>query len=158
MKLKSRKIGFIKIILIILINIFNIVLILLSFHCKECIKRYSKFCQVCLNEILFDGLNIASREETIKEIIVNNKSIARYGDGEFEIIFGNRISFQDSNKFLKNKLLEVLNSNLDNLLIGLNIPYQQKYLNSRPNYGRIFWETWFKLHKFSLAKIIKEIY
>jgi glycosyltransferase family protein len=122
----------------------------------KCIKKYDKFCIICSKEILFEGINIASREKTLDEILFNNKSIARFGDGEFEIIFGNKILFQERNEILKNKLFEVLNSNLDNLLIGINIPYKQKYLNSRPNSGKIFWDVWFNLHKFSLAKIINK--
>lgn len=46
----------------------------------------------------FNGLNIASREETLNEII-NNKLLLRLGDGEFKIIFILGIGFHKSSKF-----------------------------------------------------------
>ena len=155
-KVKTRLLNIIKIITIILINGFNIFFLVISNICKNCTKKNDHFCKICSNEILFDGLYIASREKTLNEIIFNNKSITRFGDGEFEIIFGNKILFQERSQILKNKLLEVLNSNFDNLLIGINIPYKQKYLKYRTDFGKRFWKDWFNSHKFSLAKIINK--
>ena len=74
----------------------------------------------------------------------NNKSIARFGDGEFKIIFGLGIGFHKSSKLLKAKLLNVLNSNLNNLLIGINMPYHEYELNIRPDSWRDYWKNYIK--------------
>ena len=68
-------------------------------------------CSECQFNMIFQGLKVHSEEETLNEIIVNNKSISRFGDGEFKLIFGHSIRFQKFNKTLSKKLIEVLNSN-----------------------------------------------
>jgi hypothetical protein len=83
----------------------------------------------CPKEIIFKGLNILSEEETLDEIIKKNKSISRFGDGEFNLIFGEEIGFQKVNKTLIKKLREVLKKKRRSLLIGINIPYNNCYLN-----------------------------
>ena len=74
-------------------------------------KNSNKKCLKCPLNVLFKGLKVFSEEETLNEIIINNKSIARYGDGEFCLIFGSSIRFQKYNKILSNRLIKVLNSN-----------------------------------------------
>jgi len=125
----------------------------LSTFCKKCKLNYNEICKYCPREIVFKGLNIASREETLNEIISNNKSIARFGDGEFKIIFGRGIGFHKSSKLLKKGLLNVLNSNLDNLMIGLNIPYREIELNIRPDDWRDYWKKY--INKY-ITKNLKE--
>lgn len=62
---------------------------------------------------------VASVEETIDEIVKNNCSIARFGDGEIKLTAGKSISFQDSSDFITKKMREVLSSDVDGLLIGI---------------------------------------
>jgi glycosyltransferase family protein len=64
---------------------------------------------------------IMTIEETIDEIVRNNKSIARFGDGEFGIMFGiQRWRFQRNDERLAERLREVVTSQDDNILIGIN--------------------------------------
>lgn len=64
---------------------------------------------------------IMTLEETIDEIVLHKKSIARFGDGEFGIMFGvSRWRFQREDEKLAKRLREVIASNEENLLIGLN--------------------------------------
>ncbi|MEZ3427249.1 MAG: GT-D fold domain-containing protein [Lachnospiraceae bacterium] len=64
---------------------------------------------------------IMTLEETIDEIVLHKKSIARFGDGEFGIMFGvSRWRFQREDEKLAERLREVIASNEENLLIGLN--------------------------------------
>ncbi len=64
---------------------------------------------------------IMTLEETIDEIVLHKKSIARFGDGEFGIMFGvSRWRFQREDEKLAEGLREVIASNEENLLIGLN--------------------------------------
>lgn len=62
-----------------------------------------------------------SEEATIRHIIEHRSSICRFGDGEFKLMVGERHkSFQDVNTSLNNRLLEVLQSNQSNILIGIH--------------------------------------
>jgi hypothetical protein len=74
-------------------------------------------------------LNILSPEDTLNEIINNNRSISRFGDGEFKLMLGQKIGFQEVNKKLIKKLKKVLKSKEKGLLIGIFLPYNNKYLN-----------------------------
>lgn len=58
--------------------------------------------------------------ETIYEIIHNHKSMARFGDGEFAIMSNQkRQKFQHLDEKLAKRLKEVLDSKIDDLLIGV---------------------------------------
>ena len=152
---KTNNDKMIKLLLLNLIIIMNMLLFLfLSTYCKKCKLNYNEICKYCPREIVFKGLNIASREETLNEIISNNKSIARFGDGEFKIIFGHGIGFHKSSKLLKNRLVNVLNSNLDNLMIGLNMPYRENELNIRPDKGRDYWKKYINKYKFKIINLL----
>lgn len=62
-----------------------------------------------------------TEEETIDEIVKNRKSICRFGDGEFSIMFGNsRWRFQRDDAKLAERLREVIITDEENILIGLN--------------------------------------
>lgn len=76
---------------------------------------------------------IVDAEKTIQKIIDEKKSIARFGDGEFETIFGNyRHKFQCADEKLGSRLKEVLQSETPNLLIGIadNYGNLDKYTDS----------------------------
>lgn len=64
---------------------------------------------------------ILSAEETIRKIVNEHKSLARFGDGEFSAIAGRvRHRFQNEpDEKLGQRLKEVLQSNEENLLIGI---------------------------------------
>ena len=63
---------------------------------------------------------IESHEDTINNIINDGKSLARFGDGEFSIIDGMaRWTFQQCDSRLSARLLQVLQSNNDKLMIGI---------------------------------------
>lgn len=63
---------------------------------------------------------IMSEKETIDEIVLNKKSIARFGDGEFALMFGySRWRFQKADHRLAERLREVITSHDNNILIGL---------------------------------------
>lgn len=80
-----------------------------------------EFCDPRNNEsILFP--KIKTRKETLQEIINENKSICRFGDGEFALIYGDeRCRFQNSNIILIKRLKEILKSNnKNNIQIGIS--------------------------------------
>jgi glycosyltransferase family protein len=69
----------------------------------------------------YDIPKLMTIEQTIDEIVLNNKSIARFGDGEFGIMFGiSYWRFQKTDAKLAERLREVVTSNDDRILIGIN--------------------------------------
>ena len=62
---------------------------------------------------------VLSCSETLEELINSNKSICRYGDGEFNIIFGESIPFQSYDVNLKNRLKDILIASDNNILCGI---------------------------------------
>ncbi len=59
-------------------------------------------------------------ERTIQILYNEKKCLARFGDNEFELMFGRlRTNYQDTNTKLADRLKEVLNSHEDNLLIAI---------------------------------------
>ena len=59
---------------------------------------------------------IENIENTIEEIINTNKSCIRFGDGEFQLLFGNSIPFQKVSEKLKNHLYTVLTNQNNNMI------------------------------------------
>jgi glycosyltransferase family protein len=121
----------------------------LKLNCENCLtnKNIDYGCSKCSLKSIFQSLKVKSIEETVNEILYNKKSISRFGDGEFNLIFERGIRFQNYNKTLKEKLVEVLTSNLPNLLVGI-IPLN----NIKNNY----WIKYFNANKLKLLKVINK--
>jgi glycosyltransferase family protein len=152
MKLKKyKKFAFILLILFLMI-IYNLNIQL----CLICRKYYQteKKCFYCQKTVVFKGLTIVSDEETIKEIVMKNKSISRFGDGEFKVMNGLGAGFQKPNKKLAKRLLEVLHKNEKDLLIGLYIPYKIKDFTRLKKHAKDHWTTYIKENKFKIVNLI----
>lgn len=131
--------------------------------------KYYKFCLKCINDdnnnstkclecpyqLVFKGIKIESNDKTLDEIIYKNKSISRFGDGEYKIILGGHNGLQGANKNLSNKLLKVLNIKDKGFLVGINLPYQNKTLQKLKRHSQKYWTKYFRKYKFKIAKIIK---
>ena len=70
-------------------------------------------------------------------------------------MFGRNIGFQKYNKEMSQRLLDILNSKEENLLIGINAPYKIKDLDKFNRHAKNYYISWFKKFKFKLAKILK---
>lgn len=84
---------------------------------------------------------IMSKEDTINEIVAHRKSIARFGDGEFGIIYGvQRWRFQKNDVKLAARLKDVLESQQEHVLIGLTDWYGDfsAWESSMANGARIY--------------------
>jgi len=125
-------------------------------YCRECLKKkQSKDCKYCTSNMIFNGFIIFSPEDTLNEIIYNNKSIARFGDGEFQIIFGKRIGFQKANKKLSNRLKTVFQSNEEGLLIGIPDIINLEILEGNFNdFAKNHYENWIEKNKLNLMMLI----
>lgn len=75
-----------------------------------------------VRRLLNSGLQIASIDETIAYLLRHNASLARLGDGEFNLIFGEGIHFQNSNPELVRRMKQVLSSNGENPKMMIAIP------------------------------------
>ena len=125
--------------------------------CLKYIQYYhnlDKKCLECPREIIFNGLNILSREETLDEIIKYNRSISRFGDGEFNIILGKRIGFQEVNIKLIKKLKQVLKSKKKGLLVGIFFPYNNSYLRPFIYKTKKYITNWMEKKKFKILPLI----
>ena len=64
-------------------------------------------------------VSIISREDSLALIIKSNKSVVRFGDGEFTLIRGKNIRFQSPDEKLSARLKEVLSDRTEVCLIGI---------------------------------------
>ena len=67
--------------------------------------------------------------ETIDFLNNTNSSIVRFGDGEIEIIEGKGIPYQEYNVHLANRLKEIITTQQDNLIVGINHWYYYPVYN-----------------------------
>lgn len=107
-------------------------------------------------EDLLSGFNIESPESTINKIVNENCSIARFGDGEFDMICGTGMNYQKYDSGLAEKLKEVLNSQESKLLIGINNIIDLKYSKKYNDFANNFWKKWLKNNKFKLLKLLSK--
>lgn len=87
-------------------------------------------------------LNILSAEETLEHILKTECSVARFGEGEFELILHSDmdLGFQRYNAALAEKLRGVLTQKNQKLLVC--IPYALNHINGRTEHSRKFWFYW----------------
>lgn len=83
-----------------------------------------------INYFLSHYPEVKSEAETIKTLVDRRCSIARFGDGEFNMCIGRHKSFQKWDERLVNKLHEVLKSNDPAVLIGINTINRKSKLSS----------------------------
>ena len=104
---KLKKVFFNFFIFIILMILDYIKSNYIYFICQNCLKEniLDEKCSKCDADIFFKSIKYKSKDETLNELLYFKKSISRFGDGEFKIIFGKKIGFQNFNEQLKEKLL-----------------------------------------------------
>jgi glycosyltransferase family protein len=94
-------------------------------------------------------LNIRETSDSIEFLLINNCSLARYGDGELNIMMGGDIHFQKYDNQLAERLRNILKNN-DNLLLEIGVPLAintvkgyrkevQDFWNMNMDTGRMHW-------------------
>jgi glycosyltransferase family protein len=74
-----------------------------------------------------ENVIILNELDTLQYLIKNKTSISRFGDGEFSLIFGKDIHFQNYNEELSNKLKNILiNGSNNKCLVGIPPIYKFK--------------------------------
>ncbi|WP_185151756.1 GT-D fold domain-containing glycosyltransferase [Chryseobacterium sp. SN22] len=72
----------------------------------------------------FPYCHIMDIKGTIDDIIKNKRSISRFGDGEFRLMFPEyQLEFQENSERIREKMREVIGSDLDNHLVCLPEPF-----------------------------------
>lgn len=93
---------------------------------------------------------VLSTTETLERIIEKQMSICRFGDAEFDICQNKDKTdkWQRSSRKLTERLIEIINSQENNLLICIP-PFNCQYNNIKNWYGKLsFWEYyWLKRYK-----------
>ena len=120
-------------------------------YCKKCLNLKGKKGLDCYNRCpafkILSSLNILSSEETVDDIINNKKSISRFGDGEFDLIFGKGIGFQKFDKNMSKRLTDILRSNKEGLIIA--IPITLKTVKTNNN----FWKNFISKYQYKLINL-----
>ena len=80
----------------------------------------------------------------------NPKSFCRYGDGEFFIINGQSIPFQEYDKELATRLCEILQSADDKCYVGLDHTYWDSTLKLREKTKKYRWQTGLEIRSSTL--------
>ena len=93
--------------------------------------------QNLLEEMKNSKITILGIEESIRKIKEDKKSIARFGDGELDLIIGGKIGFQNYNAELSKRLEEILKEKQDFCLIG--IPDAINKLDNLTEESEAFW-------------------
>jgi len=117
------------------------------------LKYYYHFLTTASERRHFHKVRIKSLKETIDDILINKKSISRYGDGELKIMLNRGgIVFQRESPELSDRLKEVIAADLNNLIIALPGPLcsvRNENLNSR-----FFWLRFINLYGNVLAEYL----
>ena len=101
---------------------------------------------------ILKGVKIKTPEETLDKLINENCSISRLGDGEFDLIWGIGLQYQNVNDKFEKKLREILESNEDKLLIGINNAFDLDYINKYNDFAKNYWKGWLKDNKYRVLK------
>ena len=94
--------------------------------------------------------------ETLKKIYDEHLSFARFGDGEFELMWGIPLKFQSFNNSIQDDLFEVINSNSESLLIGL--PNTFDGLNGYAEDSKKFWKRFMGKYYKKIVKLLPDDY
>jgi len=99
---------------------------------------YLKF-RARIELIRYGKPRVLSSIETVDLILNNDLSVSRFGDGEFDIINGKPIKFQEYDKDLSDRLKKVLKNENANNLVCVPAIYSNKILKTLKYKSKIFW-------------------
>ena len=141
---------------------------------EQNIKHHTSIMMDNLKYELKDDLNelfipkIKTPYETIDMLLNSDKSIARFGDGELQILNGENCIFDKPNEKFSSLLKEALTNELPNLMIGIPYCYyhslKDKSATDKPiarymyNYCRKIFEQFLIKEKTYYAAVISQMY
>ena len=109
---------------------------------------------IAKSENVLGRFNIASPEETIDELIRTGKSITRFGDGEFDMIYGVGMNYQKYNPDLAKRLEEIVQTTDPGILVGLPNVFNPEYAKLYTGFATEFWPKWVNDYKFKILRLV----
>lgn len=97
---------------------------------------------------------IKNFEETLDVLIEGQASFCRFGDGELLLMGGGGIHFQRADEKLAARLLEIICSSNEKLLIGINYQYYYANLSNFSDYGKFVYRTFIHPFRAQLDELI----
>lgn len=104
------------------------------------------------NRAFYPNPQIMNTTESLKLILENKHSIARFGDGEFNLIRGVDLGFQKADTTLTNKLVEIFEQRVERLEIG--IPDVFEGVSEYNDKVARFWRAYMGMHRGKLIRLI----
>jgi len=112
---------------------------------KNKIKKLRLACTSLLYSTFYRRPKVLTNEETIDLILEKKSSIARYGDGEIQLMYGKGIGFQSENIELSNRLKEIAISQKEEVLICIPDVFRSKK-QMRQEYENFASQFWLRSH------------
>jgi len=107
-------------------------------------RRYTWYVLLPIIKRQFHDIQILDSITSINYIINHRCSVSRFGDGEFDLIEGRKVGYQEPNKKLAVMLKHVLQSDLPNHMIGIPRPLKDTTMLRKQS--KEFWERFFLVH------------
>jgi glycosyltransferase family protein len=82
--------------------------------------EFRKHLTILINKLLSKIVKpptVRKTDETLNKVIFEKSSVSRYGDGEFKIMFKGEQFFQEYDKELRSRLIEIIRSRSDNHIV-----------------------------------------
>ncbi len=95
-------------------------------------------------------------EETLDYIYKRKVCVSRYGDGELLVMLGFDIGFQKANNKLQERLIDIIKSNSDNIIITIPDIFVKDRLNLRTRENQLFWKKHLRVHLVHWYKFINK--
>lgn len=103
-------------------------------------------------------IKIRNTKETLEVLINRKKSISRFGDGEFNLIFGNSLKFQDYEERLGQRLKEILKAESEEGNCGIAIPYVYAGFEDITKESKQFWVQYFRMYRRKIYSLLNPKY
>ena len=115
-----------------------------------------------IKKMAFEYPAVMTTTDTIKYILKNKCSVARFGDGEFNLCCGKDMSFEKAagSEELTKKLIEILKTKSNDKILVCIPEFNSKFNNTKRVSGRLnFWEYyWFRMFKKLQGFLINDFY
>lgn len=98
---------------------------------------------------------VKSDLETIQKIVSEKCSICRYGDGEFSLIMGENLKFQDYSPAIARELADILIADLDNKNMLVCIPDIFENINKFALAPKKYWKHYLHNKRNRIYKLIR---
>lgn len=97
---------------------------------------------------------VIGEEDSLKRIISNSASVARYGDGEFNLIWGNSIDFQTVSQALRKNLSDILKLEDEKFMVC--IPHEFYDTNGLIKDAADYWKKYERTNCLPIRRSLKK--